>query len=244
MVRLRHDDIPLRAFKLTYSVPGDISEQSVGLIKRWAEKNADMHHLVIERGESGKKHLHGLVCLPKAIIKRNVQDDHWKRFIKPFHPDAKQRCAVHVDVLYNSVWRDEYLKKEADHVVVSTDYDDERSSEYYPDQATQDRLQAIAAASGASDTFYASHAVSFQAWFDGEYHSEPGPRVAITIAHGIEYFYYRMHVAKDMQVMIDERRIRQMGHALYRYVTSSKELSFEDRKYVASCDGPAMDFRG
>lgn len=235
------NDFPLRGYKLTVSTKFDVSDETVGRIVKYVKKNAEMAYVVIERGDSGVRHLHALLCLKKEICKRNLEDYVWRHFVSSCNEGCQQKWAVRADVLYDSGWRDWYLSKEEGREVIYEDFDDGKIEQFYPSSEIQARLQAIRDVNNASDSYIAGHADRFKEWNKRE---GPGPSRDVTRARCLEYFYWRMYGEKDMKVVMDPRRVRQMAGSLYRYVTSDLSLDFEDRKWVASHDGPVFDFRG
>lgn len=233
-------DLKLKGFKLTVSTKYDISELTVEKIASYVKKNCDMGMVVLENGESGVLHLHALLNFADGRVKRNLSDHFWKFFVKPFNEECIQKWAVRFDVLYDEYWRMEYLKKEATRRLVLDNYDDGRAAEYYAPFEVQAYLQSVSVASDACDPFYAMHAVEFNEWIKRD---TPGPPRVVTLTTCLEYLHHRMFVAKNMKIISQHRRAYEIADRLYRYVTSNVTLDFEDRKWVASREGPVLDFR-
>lgn len=227
--------IPLKSFKLTISPKGDVSKDTIDRVVAYAMKS-DMYHVVLEHGTSGKAHIHALLNYSTPKLAPKIQENVWQRMVKPFSPGSIGKFAVQVNANYDSRWASEYLSKESTHEVLATNYDASLESNYYPSPEVQTTLQTISRVHVAVDSFYAEHALLFAEYVIRRPH--PG------VTDAIEYFYNRMFVKKDMRVNADKRRVHQMAHALLRYHLSDQRLDFEDRKFVASLDGPAFDFRG
>lgn len=236
-------DLKLRSYKVTLSTKYDIADRTVEKFVNWVRNNAEMHYTVIERGKSGVRHLHSLVCFTVGKARRNLADYFWRHHVKPFNEGCEQHAAVDVSINSDDRWISEYLLKEADVEVKSNDYDRAREAEFYPTVEQQEILQVFVGSRTAVDSFYAEHAGFFTLWFRDNV-ARHQDVAAATTAHCLQYFYHRMHVSKDMRVMSDPRRVRQQAQALARYVTSDSRLNFEDRKYCAAEHGPVMDFNG
>lgn len=237
-------DIKLNAFKLTISTKYDISQTTVDLFAKWAQKRATMHHVVLETGSSGVKHLHALLCFQDGYIKRNLEDYVWRQFVQNHNEESTKIVSTRADVLYDDRWIMEYLSKEEDAVVVSSDYDAAREGEFYPDQATQEHLQTVALVNSSCDTVFADHEQRYWIFHRSVLHPGPGTGGLCTPTTCFQYYLWRMNCERTMRVCTDERRNRQNGLGLYRYITKDYNPGFEDRKYYASYEGPVMDFRG
>lgn len=241
-------DIKLRSWKVTLSTKGDIPPSVVDRYYQYVFKNANvlMHYTVIERGETGRKHLHGLICLDKGQDQDYLQNYLWRHIVKPFVDDTHiGKIAARVDINSDDRWINEYLKKEAGVEIITSEYDIAKESEFYPTADEQARLQVLVGASNALDSYYAEHAGWFAEWL----RTHPGYRYAdaaavATTALCIEYFKYRMFNLRDMKVIRDRRIRCQIASALALYITRSSDLDFEERKWCAAEHGPTFDFRG
>lgn len=240
--------IKLRSWKVTISTKGDIPEEVVQKYYEYvfSNPNIEMHYTVVERGETGRKHLHGLVCLKDGKPSAYLQNYIWRHFVQPYVDDSHiGKIAVRLDVNADDRWISEYLKKEQAVEIISNEYDVGRESEFYPTDGEQQTLKAFVDAASAVDPYYAEHA----AFYEQFVMALPGHKYSIfrhvsTSALAERYFNNRMYVLKDMKVIRDPRVVHQMARALHRYATGDDLLDFEDRKYHASLDGPVMDFRG
>lgn len=226
--------VPLRSLKVTLSVKGDICDETVKRFCKWASK-ATMYH-VVEEFTNDRRHVHALLCYEKAVLAASVQENVYKRFVKPFHPDSIGKFAVKVNANYDNKWITSYLSKETSTKVIVSQYDACREADYYPPKEVQLLLQNVNNCHTAVDSFYAEHEVEYLQYIrlrDGS-----TPELAI------KYLYDRMHVSRTMRVISDKRRLHQIAFALDRHVRKSDVLDFEDRKACASLHGPVMDFRG
>lgn len=211
-------DIALvRAFNLTVSVRGDITDECVKAIKKWLTKNATYVHCVVEQ-ETSKRHLHAAMFFKEPRDKKKMRENLWARQVKPFHPTSVGSAACQVQAAPGRKWIDEYLHKEdtVERVlsVLPDDLDD--LNEYYPDEATQQML--MAAKDKTVDVFYATHEVVYKEWLHENTWSS-----STQTAH--EYFCMRMFVRKDMRVIADSRRVHQMAVALHKYSTETYKLT-------------------
>lgn len=238
--------IKLRSWKVTISTKGDIPKEVVDKYYQWVFKNAAMHYTVIERGQTGRKHLHGLVCFEKGLDQDYLQNYIWRHHVQRFVDDThKGKIAVRVDINSDNRWITEYLKKEAGVEVISKEYDIAKESEYYPTADDQVRLQVLVGASNALDSYYAEHAGWFADWLRTQSgYGYADAESAATSALCLQYLKHRMFNLRDMTVIRDRRIRCQIASALASYITKSSDLDFEERKWCASEHGPTFDFRG
>lgn len=232
-------DIPLKGFKITISTKFDVSDETIQVFTKWAKK-ATMHHIVLEHGSSGTKHLHALVCYENSKIKRNIQDFVWRHHVKNFNEGNNiQKYAVRVDVLYDSHWIEEYLKKEANYVVHSTNYDAQRESDYYPEPGVKEALESLQTAFARSD-YWGDLATKFEEHYLPKHHNIRPAQYPIEAIH--EFYFGLMFAERSIPVISDDRRRRQNVYCLWLLVNKITSPSYEDRKYYASHDGPVCDF--
>lgn len=231
---MRQTDHKLRSFKLTVSPKYDIPDEVVISITKYLQSNTAMCHIVLENGESGKLHLHALMCYQNGVVKRNIADTIWKRFVKPECPESIQRIAVRVDVNYDNRWIKEYLCKESTCQQVFTNYDPTRESEFYPPEEIQVELQNIAIVNASCDPVYTEHEQRFNEWLKTKvinrpgclpYHPKPTPELCC------EYFKYRMYVQRDMKVIEDERRLFRKSYCLYEFSTKNTTVCATGKKF-------------
>lgn len=197
--------LKIRTYLATFSPKEDVDETLIKILKKHAEKHL-YGYAVIERGQSGKKHLH--MCLCGHVAK---ELKHWRepfaKLMKKYHPSCYMKKALVLTTQYNHKWYDEYLLKEVDREVIYDNYNREAVGECFPSQEVQDRLQAIRAHSNIGDKFYSGHE---ERWIE---HSPDDT----SYESACEYFQYRMYVERDMTVIADKRRLGQIAWALYEY---------------------------
>lgn len=197
--------IKVRTYLATFSPKEDLEEELIKALKKHAEKHL-YAYAVIERGHSGKKHLH--MCLCGHVAK---ELKHWRepfaKLMKKYHPSCYMKKALVTTTQYNHKWYDEYLLKEVDREVLYDNYNRELVGTHFPPQEIQDRLQAIRATSNLGDKFYSGHE---ERWIE---HSADDA----SYESACEYFQYRMYVQRDMTVIADKRRLGTMAWALYEY---------------------------
>lgn len=235
------NDLRFKGWKLTVSTKFDVSDDTVSRIVKFCENTCNMYWVVLERGESGVKHLHALMCRKEEVSKYNLHDNIWKRYVKPYNEECIGSKAVRCDILYNNEWSSWYLSKEPDHELCAKVYDVEFESEYFATEEQQTVLVRERDINASADPFYARHQECFLEWNERD---TPGPANPVTTQRCIEYFYWRMFVDKSMKVMSDARRVRWLGRALERYITGDNVADFEDKKFCASLHGPVFDFSG
>jgi len=134
--------LPTRAFLLTISTRDDLSIEAQSSVLKWIQKGTEMHHVVIETGSTGKRHLHAVLLYKANRDARKIQENLWARHVHPCHSDSVGRIAVKVQVCPGNDWYTTYLTKERDVEVLSTNYDPEQAEHYFPDAETQKALVA------------------------------------------------------------------------------------------------------
>jgi len=127
---------------MTVSVKGDLSAESQDLITNWIRKNTVMHYMVIETGESSRRHMHALFVFKTPRDPRKIKDNVWTRMVHPHHSDSLARIAVKVQVCPGNKWYDEYLQKEPGRELISNTWDPESAKEYFPSEQIQEALVA------------------------------------------------------------------------------------------------------
>ena len=192
-------------FLLTISTKDDVSEETTKLLLKYLSKNFDHVYGVAEHGNTGKRHLHFCMCSMRARQSSSLHDDIWKRHVRPYHKDSIGHKAVLVTVMYNHEWYNEYLKKESDVEVLLDSYDPDVVTQYFPTQEEQEKLIQTKG-KRIADSYV--HGLSVQ-YKDECPDCSPGS--------ALDYLRTRMFVQKDMAVILDERRLRQLALALYRY---------------------------
>lgn len=211
-------------FLVTISPKGDISESSENAVLKWAIKSTQYMYAVAERGKSGQRHLHMSLIFEQPRGKQTLQEDIWKRYVKKWHGDSIGKYAVVVTNMYNHDWYDSYLRKEGGVEVLVDAYDREAITPMFPTQEQQQLYQSLAGKKVA-DSLLHDHCV---AWEDTTH--------AVSVAGALFYFRERMFVKRDMAVVMDERRLRQMALALYRYRAQDITLSHEDEEFLNRSD--------
>lgn len=200
---IQMSDLKTQSFLLTISTKTDISETCVEMIKRHVEGKCDYYHVVLERGSSGKLHLHAILLYPVSKDKKQLRNNFWIRYVKPSHADDGSigSIAVKMQVAPGDKWYKEYLRKEEDVTVVATRWDDERVKSYFPDRDTQAVLQA-AHGKGSRDGWIASHVDDYKSKYD-----------VIDFDTAYEYTF-RWYVEEKRDPC--ERFLRERAHFLYR----------------------------
>lgn len=238
--------IKLKSWKVTISTKGDIPQDVVESFYRYVFRNAhiEMHYTVIERGETGRKHLHSLLCFSVGYDQAYLQNYFWRHCVKPFVDETHiGKIAVRVDINSNDTWINEYLRKEDGVEIITNEYDADRESEFYPTEREQQTLQTFVNASDAADPFYAEHSGLYAIWLRDRVRYGDLETVSTT-SLAQSYFYNRMYVQKNMRIIRDKRALWAMSECLHRYLAMDDTLNFEDRKFHAGLQGPTFDFQG
>lgn len=157
-------NLDIRAFLLTISTRSDIHEQCVCSVTKHIKSQCDYYHCVVERGENGKKHYHAIMLYRKARDKRSLRRNIWERYVAPWHGSdgSLSRIAVKMQTAPGDNWYREYLRKEEEVEVVATKWDDDDVGQYFPDDSTQQILQA-SHGERSRDGWIASHLADYAA---------------------------------------------------------------------------------
>lgn len=209
-------------FLLTISTKDDVSAPTEGKLIKYLTKNFDHAYGVAERDRSGIRHLHFALCSALPRQSSNIHDDVWKRHVRPHHGDSIGRYAVVVTVMYNHDWHTSYLRKEEGCEVLIDRYDPDLVSTFFPTPEQQEKLIQTKG-KRIADTYVHSLSAAFQ-----EFTEECSPGSAL------DYLRTRMFITHDMAVILDERRLRQLALALYRYRSNDIRRSLDDDHWLAN----------
>lgn len=140
------ESLSTKAFLLTVSTKSDIKTECVEKIRLYIRQKCDYYYAVLERGSSGKLHMHAIMLYRDHKEKKQLRNNIWTRYVSPFHSPERDgsigSIAVKMQVAPGPAWYDEYLRKEDDVEVVASHWDVAAVSAYFPDADTQSLLQA------------------------------------------------------------------------------------------------------
>lgn len=165
------ENVEIRSFLLTISTKTDIEELCWRTITDYVVKSCDFYHVVLERGDSGKLHLHAIMLYDKPQQYRTLRNNMWTRRVQPFHKDDGSigKFAVKLQAAPGSDWYDEYLRKEEGVQVLATKWDGDHVADYFPTAEQQQVLQDLAR-KGSPDGWIATHLDDFKSSIeDGVY---------------------------------------------------------------------------
>lgn len=208
-------------FLVTISPRDDVSEKCENALLKWIDRNTLYAYVVFEHGKSGKKHMHAALCFAEPRSKQRLQEDLWKFKVKKWHGDSIGKYAVVVTNMYNHDWYDEYLKKEEGVIVLRDAYPRSEFESRFP-TAEQQQLFRELQGKRIADTVVHDHCLSWEATVH-----------PLSLEGSLRYLRERMFIKRDMMVIQDERRVRQMALALYRYRSGNIEKSAEDDEWLA-----------
>jgi len=222
---------PTRSFLLTISTKDDLSLDAQRSVVKWIQKGTEMHHVVIETGQSGKRHLHAVLLYKSTRESRKIQENLWARHVQPHHSDSIGRVAVKVQVCPGNDWYSTYLKKEHDVEVLSTNYDPELAEEYFPTPEVQESLVAKGKCKTAAAPWLELDVAS---WTESTFTNEPSGALC--------FYKHRMFVLKNMIPISDKRRLCEKAQLLWEYrnqiVTPNERELFLLKQLN---DGPCYD---
>lgn len=229
--KTQSSELDTRTFLLTVSVKGDLSIDSQEEIVKWIRKNTLMNYVVIEHGESGKRHLHAILVFKEPRIGKKIRGNLWDRHVKPFHSDSRGSVAVVVTVCYSNDWYNTYLKKESGVEVLSSNYDPDEAETYFPSAETQELLMATRDVKGVACP-YLEHDVA--AWAESDFPNEP--------AGALAWLKHRMYVLKNMIPISCKRKLTEKAQMYWEYrnqIVTASERELWLLKQLS--DGPTYD---
>ena len=223
--------LPVRAFALTVSVKGDLSVESQDEITRFIRKNTVMNYVVIESGESGRRHLHALMIFKDPKDPRKLQGNVWNRLVKPWHEDSISRIAVKIQVCPGNNWYDEYLQKESTRELISNTWNKEDAESYFPSQEIQETLMAKTKLKGVACP-----------WLSEDIATWTGSTFENTPEGALQYLKHRMFVLRNLVPISDPRKRTEKALMYWEYrngVISPSERELWLLKQLQ--DGPSYD---
>jgi len=213
-----------KTFLVTISPKGDVEKKCEESLLKWVEKNSDYGYVVAERGKNGQRHLHMCLAFEVARSKQRMQEDLWKFKVRKFHPESIGKIAVVVTVSYDHRWYDEYLRKETGVEVLYDYYDRDKITELFPPREVQQLLTELKG-KRVCDTYMHEHCLLWQE-----------TDLPVSVAGALRFLRERMFKEKTMNVIQDDRRVRQLALALYRYRSEDCGQSMEDDEWLNRCD--------
>jgi len=211
-------------FQMTISPKGDVSPECESALIKWIKKTTSYAYVVAERGKNGQRHLHMCLAFEAPRSKQCMQEDTWKFRVKKWHGDSVGKYAVVVTTMYDHRWYDEYLKKESEVEVLYDEYDRDAVSKLFPAPEVQ-QLLIESKGKKVCDTYMHEHCLL---WTETS--------LPVSVAGALQYLRERMFKEKSMMVIQDERRVRQLALALYRYRSCDVSTSVEDDEWLNRCD--------
>jgi len=226
--------LPTRAFQMTVSVKGDLSPECQEELVKFIRKNTVMHYIVIELGDSGRRHMHALFVFKAPRVARKIQCNVWERLVKPHHSDSLPRFAVKVQVCPGNKWYDEYLQKESTREVLSNTWNREGAEEYFPSGEIQEALMATSKLSGVACP-----------WIDKDIITWSASTFENTPEGALMFLKSRMFREKNMVPIQDPRKRTEKALMYWEYrngVISPSERELFLLKQLQ--DGPSYDVPG
>jgi len=223
-----------RAFQLTVSVIGDISDECVKALVKHIKSTTVHSYVVTEHGTNGKLHLHAVLLYKDSRSSKKLHENIWDRQVKPYHPSSKGSVAVKIQVCPGNDWYDTYLQKESDCTVLLDNYDREEALAYFPTPAVQEALMAKGKLSGLASPWLEQDTTT---WAAGTFDNTP--------SGALMYLKHRMFVLKNMQPLADKRKLTEKALMYWEYrnaVISPSERELWLLKQLQ--DGPAYDVPG
>jgi len=193
--RLSPAQLAQKCYRVTLSPHGDISDDCVKEVLQAVKKTVN-RYIVLEHGTSGKRHLHALLQYPEPRKSKNIADILW-RVVKKHHPQSLQKCAVVINACFNLDWYEEYVRKEEDCIDVDTpNFDVDKFRDALPDEEAQAALQNAQGRKPTHNVLLAHK----ERWI------KHAPDDA-TYVSAVSNLKRRINVNRDMQPIIDQRRI-------------------------------------
>jgi hypothetical protein len=201
-----------RCFILTVSPREDISENCVNCINHYIQNNCKFFHVVCEPTAT-TRHLQAMLVFETNQDPSKLRENVWVLCVKPFHPTSIGRNAVIIRVSPARQWIDEYLSDDHSVYVIAShlpcsDEQDPPLEDFLPTPDVQELLTSTK--EKTVDVFYASHEAAYKSYLSEK--SLPS-----SFVNAQTYLLYRMNVARDMRVISDSKRVREISLALHRY---------------------------
>jgi len=211
-------------FIVTISPKGDVNTECEKALIKWSGKNSDYNYIVEEHGSSGKRHIHMALAFKLARNKQRLQEDLWKFKVKKWHGDSIGKYAVVVTNMYNHDWYDSYLRKETGVEILSDEYDRDAVGALFPTIEQQQLFMELKGKRPSDCVLHEHEAL----WSETD--------LPVSVSGALRYLRERMFQKKDMMVILDDRRVRQLALALYRYRSGNIENTMEDDEWLNRCD--------
>lgn len=213
----------LRTFRITLSPKESIDHNCEVAIINYIQKKASFYHVVAEYGTSGKRHLHAAVCWKVPSEANDITGYMWD-IVKKYHPTSLRKVAVNKHAMVDHAWYDSYLVKEKDVVVLATKYDRDRVAECFPSESEQEALMNHVVEGTTEKVADPRMARLCKEWTDY------APN-ASTYEDAGRFLNYIMYAAKTEPVILDHRRVCQLGWSLYKYRNSIIDVEAEYVRY-------------
>lgn len=210
---------------VTVSPKEDITKECQDRCVKELKKYSDAY-CVLERGASGKLHLHAACCATTSKETKHWKEQ-WVAIMIKYHPDSNKKKGVDVRVMYDHRWYDEYLKKEQGVQVIYDKYNCENVGACFPTEEDQTKLQTISHKCVTGDKHMAEHE---ERWID--YSPDDS-----SYESAVEYFKWRMNYQRDMQVIRDKRHLCNFAYALYEYRNKVFKPCVEEINHGARMSG-------
>lgn len=216
---------------MTVSTKGDLSVESQEELTKWIRKNTHMHYVVIEHGESGRRHMHALLIFKESRDPRKLKDNVWNRMVKPWHEDSLARVAVKIQVCPGNDWYDQYLKKEKDCELISNTWDRDAAVEFFPTKEVQESLMAKSKLKTQACPWLTE---DVEAWSASTFENTP--------EGANEYLKHRMFVLRNLVPVRDLRKRAETALMYWEYRNGVFSLSERERWLLKQLqDGPSFD---
>jgi len=229
--KIQSSELDTRAFLLTISVKGDLSLESQESVLKWIRKNTMMNYVVIETGDTGKRHMHAVLVFKEPHVSKKLRGNIWDRHVKPHHPDSRGNIAVVVTVCYSNDWYTTYLKKESEVEVLSSNYNPDEAEACFPSEATQELLMAARDVKGVACP-HLEHDI--EAWTGSTFTNEP--------TGALSWLKHRMFVLKNMIPIACKRKLTEKAQMYWEYRNQIVTPSEREHWLLKQLnDGPSFD---
>lgn len=198
----------IQAFKITLSFKTHVTKEMQKWIVGYLQRSTEYRYIVTELDKSGKVHLHACCIWNKETRGDNIKETIWNYgYLKYQKDQSNKKFCIMINVMYDDKWYQEYLRKDANRVVLENVWEQpEVIGKYYPTKEIQEACQAIGEANKSLNT-NRDMCQAFQEWVD-----ERGicPGDAIAAAEWLNRYYM------DRYLLIDKRVFKQKLDLLVR----------------------------
>jgi len=204
-----------KTFALTVRPRDGISDQQVSILTAFIKKRTDHHHVVTEKLGS-ERHVHAALYLKTAITKSNFATLLTRLCKNTLDFDETELSVVRkgIKILYNNDFVENYLDKDDDTVVISTDLPESSHLEswYPPKPVTKSKTQKHSAYYWELEKL----------WYELQ-----SPTVEVHTLNARHFLYRLMYSDRVIPIIRDDKQIVQTARHLVRFINKADQSTID-----------------